>query len=64
MMLYKSRDMTCKKVDSRILKSYKAIMKLLTGIKEDVVLRKVPLFLSRMVMVEVLLRLQLNKVLM
>ena len=51
-------------VDSRMLESYKAVMKLLTGIKEDVVPRKVPLFLSRMVMVGVLLKLQLNKVLM
>ena len=64
MMLYKLRDVTCKMVDSRMLESYKAVMKLLTGIKEDVVPRKVPLFLSRMVMVGVLLKLQLNKVLM
>jgi hypothetical protein len=46
-----------------MLESYKAVMKLLTRIKEDVVPRKVPLFLYRMVMVGVLLKLQLNKVL-
>ena len=63
-MMYQLRDMPCKNVDIRSVESYKAVMMLLTGIKEDVVLMMVPMFQSRMVMLEVLFMSQLRRNLM
>ena len=54
MMVYETGDMLFGKVDIENVKIYEAIMVLLTKIKEDLVLRMVPRFPSKMVMVGVL----------
>ena len=46
------------------MENYEAIMMLLTRTKDDLVLRTVPLFLSKMVIVGLLFMFQLNKVMM
>ena len=60
MMVYETGDMLFGKVDIENVKIYEAIMVLLTKIKEDLVLRTVPRFPSRMVMVGVLFQLRGN----
>ena len=58
MMVYETGDMLFGKVDIENVKIYEAIMVLLTKIKEDLVLRMVPRFPSKIVMVGVLFQLR------
>jgi hypothetical protein len=59
-LMYELRDMLFKKVDIERMENYEAIMMSLTKIKKDLVMRTMPLFPFKMVMVGVVFQLRGN----